>query len=462
MLDHAQTQIQLWIQQRREFKIDMGLGLMVVASSKPIAGLSLTQAVVPLVSVVIPAYNAEKWIAKTLHSVLQQTYDRLEVIVVDDGSRDATVDIVQNIAATDPRVILLQQNNAGVAIARNRGIACASGELIAPIDADDLWHPQNLEKQVERMQRAGNAVGVVYSWSVDIDEQERFSGGIHAAWLEGDLYHTLLCHNFLGNASATLIRRACLEHVGGYDSQFQAQNAQGCEDWDLYLRLAERYAFAVVPEFLVGYRKVQQSMSRDDARMARSHQLMLQLAKHRDPHIPEQYCKLSSSSFYLYLAQQCGLSGDGGSDRPGPRQSLHWLGQSLSAHPSPWMRPGFYSLLIQMALLNLGMNIDLRALCRVALQSTFTLSISKVIQTGLRISRNQETQQKRRCPHECKVTDKSAPTSDWMLSVQSLQASPRVQLKLFIGILLHRIVKKGTLKPDHSTATVLEAYKQPA
>jgi glycosyltransferase involved in cell wall biosynthesis len=300
---------------------------------------SISQA--PLVSVIIPAYNAEAFIGRTLNSVLSQTYQNLEVLVVDDGSHDRTPTMVQAIAQTDDRVRLIQQTNAGVAAARNLGIQNAQGEFIAPIDADDLWYPDALEKLVARFQASDSQVGVVYVWAVDIDERDQPTGGFHAATINGSVYKTLICHNFLGNASATLIRKSCLDRIGGYNTQLKAQNAQGCEDWDLYLRLAEQYKFGVVPEFLVGYRKIASSMSGDFSKMARSQQLMLQTIQHNHPEIPGFLYRLSRSSFYLYLAHQSDAYGNA-------RATLSWLWQGVKIDPiTPLGRLGLYILLVK-------------------------------------------------------------------------------------------------------------------
>lgn len=102
----------------------------------------------PLVSVIIPAYNADNFIAQTLESVLSQTYQNIEILVVDDGSTDTTPEIVKDFATKDSRVNLLQQSNAGVAVARNLAYLHSKGEYIAPIDADDIWYPQNLENKL--------------------------------------------------------------------------------------------------------------------------------------------------------------------------------------------------------------------------------------------------------------------------------------------------------------------------
>lgn len=295
----------------------------------------------PLISVIIPAYNAAGLIERTLHSVLTQTYPYFEVLVIDDGSTDETAAIVEAIAQRDSRVILLHQPNSGVAAARNLGIEQAKGEFIAPIDADDLWYPAQLQRQITCFLSSSPAVGVVYAWSIDIDANDRFTGGFHAATIEGNVYTTLLCHNFLGNASCTMIRKSSLLKVGGYNSNFRSQQSQGCEDWDLYLRLAACCEFLSVPEFLVGYRKIEQSMSRDYRAMARSQALMLENSKAQHPTIPGFLHRLSRSSFYLYLARQCNLSGD-------DRNTLFWLGETLKAEAiTPLIRPGFYLMALE-------------------------------------------------------------------------------------------------------------------
>ncbi len=272
----------------------------------------------PLISVIIPAYNAEKFIAKTLESVLSQTYQNIEVLVVDDGSLDTTAAIVKSFAQKDSRIILLQQSNAGVAAARNLAIEKSKGEYIAPIDADDIWYPQNLEKQVKCLSSSTYSVGVVYSWSVDINEQDLLTGGFYNSTIAGEVYTQLVYKYFIGNASSSLIRRICFEKVGGYNCQFRLENAQGCEDWELYLRIAEHYQFKVVPEYLVGYRIITRSMSCNYAAMAKSHSLIMADVRQRHPEIPSSIYRWSSSSFYIYLAFRSNSSGN-------YRSTLSWV-----------------------------------------------------------------------------------------------------------------------------------------
>ncbi|MDS3859213.1 glycosyltransferase family A protein [Thermosynechococcaceae cyanobacterium BACA0444] len=263
----------------------------------------------PLVSVIIPAYNAARFVQETLESVLGQTYQNLEVLVVDDGSNDNTVNIIEQLAQQDSRIILIQQENAGVAAARNAGILQAKGEFIAPVDADDIWYPEKLAKQVVKMLASPAAVGVVYCWSAMIDEKGQFTGGYFIGKQRGYVLPDLICQFFLGNASVPLIRRSCFETVGLYDQELRAQSAQGAEDYDISLRLAEYYQFEVVPEFLVGYRQVPGSMSYSVGTMERSLALLLQSIRQRHPEFPGAIFRWSQAGVYYWLGfrrKECG------------------------------------------------------------------------------------------------------------------------------------------------------------
>ena len=279
-----------------------------------------------LVSVIIPAYNAEAFIEATLASVLTQTYTNIEVLVVDDGSRDRTAQIVQAVAKQDSRVSLLRSSNQGVAAARNLAIEHSRGEYIAPLDADDIWYPQKLEEQVECFSRSGPDVGLVYAWSTYIDENGQLTGSYIAHDVEGEAGLALVYSNFIGNASAPLIRRSCLEHVGGYDSRYIEYDAEGGEDHDLYMRIAEYYRFGVVREFLIGYRQIQGSLSCNTDAMAKAHALILTDARRRHPELPQRVYRWSQSNSCEYLGQKCNYCGD----RWG---ALRWLYKAVTLDP---------------------------------------------------------------------------------------------------------------------------------
>jgi glycosyltransferase involved in cell wall biosynthesis len=206
-----------------------------------------------LVSVIVPAFNAAAYIRQTLYSVLAQTYRKIEVILVDDGSSDSTAKIVEEFVARDPRFQLIRQANAGVGAARNTAIKRARGKYIAPLDADDLWFPKKLETQVACMEQSGIETGLVYCSSSLIDEQGKLLHVGDTNTLEGRLRHAMVLKNLLGNASVPLFRASALEKFGLYLKRTEEQGGQGCEDWDLALRIAEIFDVRVVPERLVQF-----------------------------------------------------------------------------------------------------------------------------------------------------------------------------------------------------------------
>jgi glycosyltransferase involved in cell wall biosynthesis len=296
----------------------------------------------PLVSVIIPAYNADRFIAKTLYSVLGQTYSHFEVIVVDDGSCDRTAEIVRSISHQDRRVQLVQQQNRGVAIARNVGIARSRGIYIAPLDADDIWDPQKLEKQVARLEMSDPTVGLVYAWSSYIDVEGQVLGYYPAAQLgqpEGEVLITLVFSNFVDHGSNPLIRRSCIEHVGGYSRSLQGQTLESCEDWDFYLRLAEHYRFGLVPEYLMGYRQSVNSATANSVQLEQDWLLVLSEIVARHPEIPNKVQNWAKGSFYNYLLGKSYVNGD-------YRRVLLWLLKGVCADWIMLLRPGVYRALV--------------------------------------------------------------------------------------------------------------------
>ncbi|OWV91557.1 glycosyl transferase [Rhizobium sp. R635] len=241
----------------------------------------------PLVTVVIPAYNAEKTLAQTLRSVSAQTYEQLEILVVDDGSRDGTFELAKEYGLSDPRVRLLRQENGGVARARNHGVREARGSYVAPIDADDLWHPRKIEMQVQALGKFPMGRGVAYNWYAAIDGSDVIFGHSRPVIHEGDIFEAMVRENFIGNGSTPLMPRDEVLACGGYDAGLRDQGAEGCEDLKLYLALAERLPFALVPDFLTGYRFTAGNMSSNASRMLKSHGLVMADIKQRHPGLAE-------------------------------------------------------------------------------------------------------------------------------------------------------------------------------
>jgi glycosyltransferase involved in cell wall biosynthesis len=258
-----------------------------------------------LVSVIIPAFNAATNIRQTLDSVRAQTYRNFEVIVVDDGSSDGTTAIIEEFIRNDSRFQLIRQENRGVGDARNAGIRKARGKYIAPLDADDLWYPEKLEKQVARIHQCGSETGLVYCWSAFIDGNGDFVDTARHLKVEGRLRHAFVMRNILENASIPLFCTNVFEKIGLYLTREEQEGAQGCEDWDLALRIAEVFSVAVVPERLVAYRLRPNSMSANDESMAASFGTVIRRARQRNRDLPSDTFRWSRGHFYRYLAERC-------------------------------------------------------------------------------------------------------------------------------------------------------------
>lgn len=200
------------------------------------------------VSVIIPTYNRAASIAASIQSILDQTWQNYEIIVVDDGSTDNTRQVVENFADDRIRYIYLEQNS-GPSRARNEGIRQAKYEFIAFLDSDDEWLPQKLEKQMQVMLNAPETVGLVYcrvrTRKEDGDEIVSPSFALKKEQLEGKLLMNLVGGNVI-DTTTILIRRQCLEQTGGFDEELRC-----LEDWELVLRIAEKWGFGFVDEILV-------------------------------------------------------------------------------------------------------------------------------------------------------------------------------------------------------------------
>jgi glycosyltransferase involved in cell wall biosynthesis len=258
----------------------------------------------PEVSIVIPAFNARGSIATTLASVAAQTLAAIEILVIDDGSTDGTGELADSFAATDPRITVVRQPNAGVAVARNRGAERARGEFLAFCDADDWWDPSFLEKAVRVFRASSADTGAVFAWTAFHDDAGRPLPFRLNSGYEGDVSRGLLVRNFIGSGSATIFRRDIFARTGGYSPRFALENAQGCEDWELLLRIARIARFRVVPEFLIHYRRRTGGMSSRLATMCRSHELLLKLVLEYWPDVSARDLRLARRNFSLYLSDE--------------------------------------------------------------------------------------------------------------------------------------------------------------
>jgi glycosyltransferase involved in cell wall biosynthesis len=218
----------------------------------------------PIVSAVIPAYNAAKYLRQAIESVFAQTYTDWEIVLVDDGSTDNTRAVVQPYLDLAPeRFQYIYQENQGLPAARNEAIRNARGRFLALLDADDIWKPDRLMHSVTVLEGRPD-IGLVHGKVARIDSEGRFIDVPPAdrGYLEGDIAHYIYTRRAHIQCPTVTFRKECVEVLGGFDPAIP-----GTADRDLWFRISERYKVGFVDEVLASYRMSSDSMSHDLNRM---------------------------------------------------------------------------------------------------------------------------------------------------------------------------------------------------
>ncbi len=256
----------------------------------------------PQVSVIIPAYNAEKYLAETVQSVLCQTFTDFEIIICDDGSTDATASIAKSI--NDSRVKYLCQKNSGVSTARNKGAEIASGKYLAFLDADDLFQPENLAKKFSLLEK-DKSLALVFADCNVIDGSGRPTGEILAG-KDDHILHNLLLWNgtVIPGPSSILITREAFEQSGGFDPQFST-----AADQDFFFRIAHKHKCARVPEVLTSYRKHDSNMHMNIEVMERDHIGVYEKASGSNLFGSNSFRRKCFANLYLILAGSWWVNG---------------------------------------------------------------------------------------------------------------------------------------------------------
>ena len=313
----------------------------------------------PVVTVVIPLYDGGRFIGETLRSVLTQTFERFEVIVVDDGSTDDGPEVVRA-CASDPRVHLVQNPHLGVAEARNTGAARAAdaSHHLLFLDADDLWDPEALATMVDALDRRPDAAGAfVLAEYIDGNGDVLYPGDFprHMRGRE-DLRDGRLVprdstadvrfeHLFLSNLvyppSCLLVRRAAYEAAGGFDGRFLA------EDWEFVIRLAKQGPFVPVDRVLAGYRRHASNASGNRARNVRGARQVWAAVYHAD-HGPDGTRQRIRGIWRAHQARTARRKFAEGRDLiargrivPGIKRAVDGVAHALLRHPLRiWMAQG--------------------------------------------------------------------------------------------------------------------------
>jgi glycosyltransferase involved in cell wall biosynthesis len=273
------------------------------------------------VSVIIPTYNAEKFIAKTISSVLDQTYQDFEILVIDDESPDRSVEICQQFH--DDRLRIISQKNRGLPGARNTGIRAAQGEFIAFLDADDLWLPEKLAVHVQHLDRCPD-VGVSFSYSAFIDDHDALTGLIQKPKrLDNITPDYVLCRNPIGNGSAAVLRRNVLDDIAFdddkygvvepcyFDERIHHLMAEDIECW-LRISLTTDWKMVGIPQSLTLYRIHQHGLSANTVKQLEALEFVIEKTRHYAP-AAIAACESKAKAYHLqYIARRAVTLGDGG------------------------------------------------------------------------------------------------------------------------------------------------------
>ena len=228
-----------------------------------------------LVSIIIPTYNRERYIAKAIESVLHQTYKNIELIIIDDGSTDTTKDVIAPYLA-DSRIHYIYQKNKGASCARNNGIKVSSGKYVAPLDSDDYWSDEKkLEKQIYFLEK-NKEYGLVGGGIIRINQEgselaRRLLPNTDKQIRERILFSSPFAH------STVVFRKDVYELVGGYD-----QTLWFSEDWDLWLKMGKAAKFYNMQEYFADYLQGGQNMSKINKKGVLKLNLQLRKKYHKD------------------------------------------------------------------------------------------------------------------------------------------------------------------------------------
>ncbi len=276
------------------------------------------------VCAVIPAFNAEAYIGAAIDSVLSQSTPIDEIIVVDDGSKDGTCVVVESYGS---KVRLLRQNNQGPSAARNLAVNASASDFVAFLDADDMWHPNKIERQLAMLANSPGAV-LCYTGLLtfsDVEGWERPAKPVALAELRSELR----LRNPRIVPSSVLVPRKLFLKTGGFDTALK-----GSEDWDFAIAMFELGSFCVVDAPLTLYRSNATGLSSDPEWMFLETQKMLDRRLLKGLSGPGRWAwRRRIVSFHAYTAA-LNARALGRIDR-----ERYWMGYSLKTWPSPMWRP---------------------------------------------------------------------------------------------------------------------------
>ncbi|MCK4785888.1 MAG: glycosyltransferase, partial [Desulfobacteraceae bacterium] len=228
----------------------------------------------PVISVIMPVYNGEKYLCESIDSVLKQTYTNFEFIIINDGSVDSTREII--LSYNDPRICLIDnKKNMGLTKSLNRGLQIARGKYIARMDADDISAPDRLRKELDFLQ-AHQDYAAVGTFLKVLNEYSKVIGTIEKPVEDAEIRRFLKRDNCIAHGSA-MIRKMCLLNVGLYD-----ESIERAQDYELWLRVSEKYKIANIPEYLYMWRNHRRNISAEHSNEQKHFVEMVKTRANRD------------------------------------------------------------------------------------------------------------------------------------------------------------------------------------
>ncbi|MFM6290642.1 MAG: glycosyltransferase family 2 protein [Microcystaceae cyanobacterium] len=293
----------------------------------------------PTFSVIIPAYNIENYVAQALNSVLAQTFQDFEIILVDDGSFDHTISIIRQF--TDPRVKLIQQENRGASSARNHGIRQSQGQYIAFLDGDDYWLPEKLERQLQHLESFPE-VGVSFCRAAFIDDSGVPLGTYQMPQLTDLDAPAFLRSNAIGCGSTPIIRRQVLEAIqfqdnlhGELEVCYFDEHLQRSEDLELWLRILLKTSWKIegIADPLVYYRINPNSLSSNILKEHESWEQVVEKVRSYAPEMIAQTENLARAYQFRYLSRRAIRLKDG-------KTAVQFINQALKSDAQVlWKEP---------------------------------------------------------------------------------------------------------------------------
>lgn len=226
----------------------------------------------PLVTVIVPCYNHERYVTETIESIVNQTYENIELIVIDDGSKDNSVNIIQKLA-NKYGFTFIHRANKGLSATLNEGLKLSKGKYFSAIASDDILMAEKIEKQVEFMElnpEYGMCYGKIVYFENAIENTSEYLNSSKQGWVFDDL---LIDGSFIPAPSA-FIRKKVFDIVGGYDETLWI------EDWDMWLKIAQKFQVGYVDEYLAYYRRHDTNISNQTLKMYEAEKIILN--KYRD------------------------------------------------------------------------------------------------------------------------------------------------------------------------------------